>query len=139
MALHTSTLGGLGQVNGPLEATGGGSADPSQASPMAVSISSTQPQQPPAGFMKYAPTNAPFGPPPPTSGDLYANGGGGGSGGMVAYGEESGGQPLPPPGISPNPPPASTMQMQQFSQPPTNQRLVQPPTIIDPSECLDQC
>ncbi|KAM7543108.1 hypothetical protein Aperf_G00000012818 [Anoplocephala perfoliata] len=132
MALHTSTLGGLGQVNGPLEAAGGGSADPSQASPMAVSVSSAQPQQPPAGFMKYAPTPGPFGPPPPTTGDPYTNGGGGGSGGMVAYGEEGGGQPLPPPGISPNPPPANTMQMQQFAQPPTNQRIVQLPTIIDP-------
>ncbi|VDO03095.1 unnamed protein product [Rodentolepis nana] len=153
MALHTGTMGGLGQVNGSLlEANSNvGGPDPSQAPPT-VSAQSQQP--PPSGFMKYA---APFGAPHQghtnPGGDPYANGGGGGMM-PTAYSEESG-QPQPPqlqppPNISPNttqqqqPPTAATpntmQQQQQFVQSnQQQQRMIHPPpppTAIDPSESV---
>ncbi|KAM3175222.1 hypothetical protein ACTXT7_008931 [Hymenolepis weldensis] len=151
MALHTGTIGGLGQVNGPLleTSTNVGGPNPSQTPP---TVSSQSQQPPPAGFIKYA---SPFGAPPQghtnPGGDPYANGGGGGM--MTAYGEEGGGQPQQqqlqsPLNISPNPtqqqqPPTAaapnTMQQQFVQSNQQQQRMVQPPppTIIDPKMGID--
>lgn len=125
MALHTGTLGGLGQVGGPLETAGGASgggaggggltSDPLQASTLTTAA------HPPA-FIKYAAT--PYAPP---VGDPYANGGSGG-GGLIPYTDESAGQPPP---VAPT----STIQMQQFPPQSQSQRLVQPPAIIDTGMC----
>ncbi|VDK31732.1 unnamed protein product [Taenia asiatica] len=130
MALHTGTLGGLGQVGGPLETAGGASGggagggggltnDPPQASTLTTAAH-------PPPFIKYAPT--PYAPP---VGDPYANGGSGG-GGLVPYTEENAGQPPP---VAPTP----TIQMQQFPPQPQSQRLVQPPTIIDAGYYVQPC
>lgn len=126
MALHTSSLGAMGPMGGPLETgsgtsgnTGGG-IDPSQASPMAAAPPSA-PNQP--NFMRYQGT-----PYASVSNDPFANGGPGGNNnsGLVSYTEESAGQPPPTP--TPN------IHMQPFAsqQQPQSQRLVQQPTIIGP-------
>lgn len=117
MALHTSSIGAMGQVGGPLETGGGtsGGIDPSQVSSMtntaAPPSSSNQPN-----FMRYQ------GPPyVSVSNDPYVNGI---PSGLVSYADESAGQPTPAPNIH----------MQSFAtqQQPQSQRFVHPPTIISP-------